>query len=213
MVAVIAIVIAILGAFAGNAYINNEQNEKWYEIRMCRRTVMICLISGTGVLLALLTYYFYNRSLIYMIQLLVLYEWLIPIAYVDWKKMIIPNKLIAAGMVLYVLMLIYFIFGTDYRITDILQYSLLGLALGFGVFILCMVLSRNSVGMGDVKLYSVLGLMLGWKGVFCVLFFSVLALSVSGIYRLATGKADKSTMIPLGPFTLIGMAISMLLGV
>ena len=69
------------------------------------------------------------------------------------------------------------------------------------------------MGMGDIKLFAVLGLFLGWQGVFNVILFSVFAVAAYGVAMLISRKKDKKSEIPIGPFALLGLMISIGLGV
>lgn len=83
-----------------------------------------------------------------------------------------------------------------------------GLSLLFsaGFFLVLYVVSRGAwIGYGDVKLAVVIGLVLGKPELaLLMLFIASLLGSFVAIPMLITGKANKSTKLPFGPFLLIG---------
>lgn len=132
---------------------------------------------------------------------LVLSGFLAVIACVDYKKTIIPNKLLLYMLLIRGVLLAaeLFIF-TEYR-KEILISSFGGLGTGFLIFLLSYILSRKSIGLGDVKLAAVIGWYLGsaliWMDV-------IIALSLAAGYSIIQLVRKKLTMkdsIPLAPFS------------
>ncbi|BBF41453.1 leader peptidase [Lachnospiraceae bacterium KM106-2] len=212
----------IIGAIGVVLYDNKDLWKKHLSIGefmrdscLVRKNGMIsfCLIIIGGFLLGILSLLYYKHNTYHVVKNLFIYTFLIPVAYTDYKKQIIPNKLVLTGLIAFAVTFLFDL--VIYRPGLILEAktSVFGLLLGGGVFLLCNVLSRNSVGMGDVKLFSVLGLIMGWTGVFNLLFFTILIAAVGGIFLLITRKKNKNALLPLGPFTLLGMTVSLLLGI
>jgi leader peptidase (prepilin peptidase) / N-methyltransferase len=89
-----------------------------------------------------------------------------------------------------------------------------GVTLACGFFVLFLVNPRG-MGFGDVKLALALGVALGWYGwnvVFAGAFFSFVLASVYGLGLLLTGRADRKSAMPFGPFMVLGTLAGMLLG-
>lgn len=87
-------------------------------------------------------------------------------------------------------------------------------ALGVAYFVLLLI-NPSGMGFGDVKLAPTLGLALGWYGwpvLFVGTFAGFLLGAVAGLILLATGRADRRTPIPFGPFMLLGALGGVLLG-
>lgn len=147
------------------------------------------------------------------------YKWqiaafiMVPIAYIDFKQRIIPNKL------LLLMLLAAFIIYVAQGLSDpsyLKMYVLnagVGALLGGGVFFVASLISRNGVGAGDIKLYFVLGLLLSFRGIFNVLLYSTVISFVFAIVFLIMKKKKVKDELPLAPFTLLGVILSIVLGV
>jgi leader peptidase (prepilin peptidase)/N-methyltransferase len=91
--------------------------------------------------------------------------------------------------------------------------SLIG-GIGLCAFYLALaIISRGGMGMGDVKLAAALGVIAGYFGARTILIstFSAFILgSIIGIALMLVGKAGRKTVIPFGPFMIVGEAISLI---
>jgi Flp pilus assembly protein protease CpaA len=179
-----------------------------------RKNAVVALLCAVPLAEAafLVSHFSYGNGVPYAVKLLCVCEWLIPIAYMDYKKHIIPNALIAAGLGLFAAFFAVDVWILRYEALDVLKAAGGGLLLGAGVFVLCMLVTKGGMGMGDVKLFGVLGLLLGWDGVFYVILYAVALVAGYGIVMMVRKKMDRKTMIPIGPFTLLSMLVSVLLG-
>jgi prepilin signal peptidase PulO-like enzyme (type II secretory pathway) len=90
--------------------------------------------------------------------------------------------------------------------------SLIGAAVGFGLFYLIAVMSRGGMGGGDVKLMAGVGALLGWKGVLLTTFSGSLTGSVVGILLMKLKGKGRKTKIPFGPFLALGALVSLFFG-
>lgn len=132
-------------------------------------------------------------------------------ALIDLKKKIIPNKLIVLGLILRAIIYIPEIFLCKDVIKDIVINDLIGFAIGFGVLFIVGLITKGSIGFGDIKLFAVIGLSIGFMGTLGTLFLGLLASSVGGIILLIRYK-DKKRTFAFGPFIFIGYALVILLG-
>ena len=162
--------------------------------------------------LAVMSHRVYGNSAAYTLKLLCTLELLIPIGILDAKYMKIPNKVLLAGLVIFVGFFLYEWLALREGILPLLKEALFGLLLGGGVFLVVGLISRNGLGGGDIKLFSVLGILLTWRGVFNILFFSMLIIAVYAVILLVSKKAKKDTKLPMGPFVTLAMMIAILLG-
>ncbi|GGX58634.1 hypothetical protein GCM10010321_89330 [Streptomyces chartreusis] len=92
--------------------------------------------------------------------------------------------------------------------------ALLGSLLLAACYFVLFLISRG-FGFGDVKLALVLGAVLGWYGWEIVLigtFAGYLFGAVYGIALILTGRANRASRIPFGPFLLAGTLAGVLLG-
>lgn len=83
----------------------------------------------------------------------------------------------------------------------------LGAVALFVFYVVLVVVHPRGMGMGDVKLSGVLGLHLGWLGWSAVVVGGFLGFLVGGLYGvalLASRRAGRRSMIPFGPFMLVG---------
>ena len=67
---------------------------------------------------------------------------------------------------------------------------------------------RNSIGMGDVKLFALMGLYQGLWGAFNAVFFSFVVSFVAAVALLATRKKNRKDVIPFGPSVLLGTILA-----
>jgi len=92
--------------------------------------------------------------------------------------------------------------------------ALLGMALAWGVFLLQVVIYPAGLGWGDVKLAGVLGLYLGWLGLGALaagLFLGYLCAAATGLALIAARRASRKSLLPFGPFLLVGALAAVLL--
>lgn len=186
----------------------------WRGLELDRRglflTGLLCLPLGGGLYLLGLLYY--RDTLEYALKLLFCFDVVAAAAVIDGHSQVIPNRLILAGLAGSACFLLAEIL-MGFTAGALLRDAVLGLAMGGGVFLVCSLITRGGIGMGDVKLFSILGLLLGWTGVFDLIFFSVLFVAGYGIVLLLRHRLERNSQVPIGPFALAGMAAIMLLGV
>lgn len=82
--------------------------------------------------------------------------------------------------------------------------SLLGIALGGGLFLVIILVSGGGMGGGDMKLGAMLGAFLGWKVTLLTLFFAVLLGGSFAIVLLLSGLRGRKDPVPFGPFLALG---------
>jgi len=90
--------------------------------------------------------------------------------------------------------------------------SLIGIALGGGLFLIIILVSGGGMGGGDMKLGAMLGAFLGWKVALLALFLAVLFGGVFAIVLLASGRRGRKDAVPFGPFLALGGAIALFAG-
>lgn len=132
------------------------------------------------------------------------------IAWIDYKASKIPNTLL---IVLIAARLIFFIYESikepDYIKFNIIQMTF-GAFLCLALLLLCRIIIRNSIGMGDIKLFAVLGLYFGYD-IINLMFFSFLCTAIYSIYLLLFKKKKKKDSVPMGPFIFLGTILSFIL--
>ncbi|MBG6083986.1 prepilin peptidase [Zhihengliuella flava] len=90
-----------------------------------------------------------------------------------------------------------------------------GGAILLAFYLLLHLIQPQGMGMGDVKLAGVLGMYLGAASWEHLLLGTLAAFLLGGAYAAAlilTRKASRKSMIPFGPFMLVGTAAALLVG-
>ncbi len=82
------------------------------------------------------------------------------------------------------------------RLTD----AALGVLFCGGALFILSVVSRGSIGGGDVKLMAVIGASLGWQWGFGVLVFAQLAAAAVAAYLFLVHRKGRKDTLPFGPF-------------
>lgn len=141
---------------------------------------------------------------------LVMISGLILGTFVDLDHMIIPDRVSIGGMAAGLLCsaLVPDLHGADSVPGSLLQ-SAIGLAAGFGSLFLIgeigrIVLKKDAMGFGDVKLLGAIGAFLGWPGVLFTVLVSSLVGSAVGMTMIAIGKSEWQGRIPYGPYLAAG---------
>ncbi len=143
---------------------------------------------------------------------------------VDLKLYIIPNEITYTGLILAPIAGLlcvgsrnlsiaqgYFDNSANQWITS-LQGSMLGIFVGGGMIFLCgvigkLVLRKDAMGFGDVKLMGVIGGFIGWKLAVATFFLAPFFGLLFGLPRLISKRGK---MIPYGPFLSLAAFICLL---
>jgi len=140
-----------------------------------------------------------------LVVAMVLLAALVAITAIDLQHQIIPDAMTLPGVVAGVLA------NVATRHVPVLD-SLLGIALGGGVFLVIILVSGGGMGGGDMKLAAMLGAFLGWKVALLALFFAVVAGGSLAIVLLASGLRGRKDPVPFGPFLALGGAVGLFAG-
>ena len=166
-----------------------------------------------GAALACYSVIRFDDTLEYTLKLLLIFEWLTPIALIDGRCHIIQNRMILFGLAAFLLFTAAEWLLLHVSLWALVKNALLGFAMGIGVFGLGAILSKGGMGAGDIKLFGVLGMLLGWEGTFLLIFLTVLLTALTGIILILAHKKERSSRLPAGPFVLLAMGTAMLLGI
>ena len=88
----------------------------------------------------------------------------------------------------------------------------IGIALGGGLFLVIILVSRGGMGGGDMKLGAMLGAFLGWKALLFALFAAIVLGGVVAVAVLVSGRRGRKDQIPFGPFLATGGAMALFWG-
>lgn len=95
--------------------------------------------------------------------------------------------------------------------------SLLGMVIGFSIFLLMLVVGKkifkkDAIGGGDVVFGIMAGAFLGWKLTLLMVFMASFLGSLISIPLLLLGKNVAGRQVPFGPFLAVAMVISLFAG-
>ena len=140
------------------------------------------------------------------------YELLIIFGYVaavfDIKSKIIPNSLTLTMLAAWVIITVPMLITDIDAAAALLAGSALGFAVGGGLFLIAYFISRKGLGGGDVKFMAAAGLYLGYEGVLSSMLLGTILAAVFSLVLIVLKKINRKDTIPLAPFLLIGILIT-----
>lgn len=135
---------------------------------------------------------------------------LLVVSFIDLDLRIIPDRVTLPGIVVGLVAA---------PLLGLLPFwdSLLGLVVGGGVlyaigFLGELILRKESMGGGDVKLAAMLGAFVGWKMVILALFVAFFLGAAVGTAVIAVKPRDWDRAVPFGPFIALGAVLVTLWG-
>jgi leader peptidase (prepilin peptidase)/N-methyltransferase len=164
--------------------------------------------------------YIYWPNTLHGIQVVVFLLWLailvglMILALYDLRWLLLPNRVVYPLFVTAAIQALCTLTSSTH-VLRVLVNLLLALLIGGGLFYLLFQVSQGKwIGGGDVKLGWLLGLIVGTPAR-SVLFIFIAAVSGSlvSIPLLLSGKLKRSSVIPFGPFLILGAIIVQLFGV
>lgn len=170
--------------------------------------VSVCLLILLGIRLV---WYCPDQGILFQCKRMVCLSLLFIAALIDWKEQIIPNCLLAAGLVFRLgLVAAEAIFEREAMRATVLS-ELVG---AVGIFLVCMfflLLMKDSIGMGDIKLFMVMGLYLGIYSMIDAIMSSLILAFFWAVFLLLTHKKGKKDVLPFAPAVLAGTYLSIFL--
>ena len=163
---------------------------------------------GNG-LLYLFLYHHYQFTVQGLVYALLTTALLI-VSCIDLAHTIIPDAITLPGMVLGVII-------SSWLTPVGFQNALVGLLLGGGLFLLIAVLSvvilhRDGMGGGDIKLIAMIGAFLGWHAVLVTVLLGAVSGAVVGVSLMALQRKRRYEALPFGPFLALGAFCAMVWG-
>ena len=167
----------------------------------------------TGLLLLLLYLRFGISAAFFAFSLFVL--GLILVSFIDLEHYLIPDLVVYPGMALGLIFNFFFpemAFSEDRLFA--LRESFIGLLAGGGFLYLIawlgsLMLKKDAMGGGDIKLLGMVGAFLGWKPILLTIFFGSIIGSVVSITLIALGVKKRTDYIPFGPYLSLGAVIAL----
>jgi leader peptidase (prepilin peptidase)/N-methyltransferase len=175
----------------------------------CRRCGMAIswrypIVEGATGLLFALAYVVLGPIPDFLVAIVLLAA-LVAITAIDLSHQIIPDVITLPGIVVGVVANL---------VTGRVGWieSLLGIAVGGGIFFVIILVSRGGMGGGDMKLAAMLGAFLGWKLGLLAILLGVLSGGVVALALLIMRRKGRKEAIPFGPFLALGGAVTCLWG-
>ncbi len=145
------------------------------------------------------------------VKTLTLLAVLFPVAYFDYIFYKIPNKILKYAVIVRAAELIPEALIYRKEMAGVLIDMGITLAVLFLICMVCNLIIRGAMGMGDVKLLLVMGLYLGSaKFILAILVVLILAF-FAAIYFVASGKKTKKDIMPFAPYILAGTYLAVIL--
>lgn len=124
----------------------------------------------------------------------------------DLKEQLVPDRFVAIGLVLVIIMRLFF------NETGEIVYYLISMVAAFGMMFLIYLLSKGRLGGADIKLYALIGLSIGIMDSVGSLFYSsfvaVIVYYSMNIFMKKDEKVTGKTVIPYVPFITIGVLMT-----
>lgn len=208
--ALIMAAIAALCGCGGWAFMIWLFKDKEVELSKRRKTILIAVSAVLFLAMALLLYAGMSDdasttySFFEAVRALIVICGLFFAGYIDYKLMIIPNKLLgvmlAAGLVSYGVEFILYPDMVYYEIPT----ALLGCAVCFVIFLVGKLIAKKGMGMGDIKAVAVVGVMLGIESALGCMLWSMIFAAVASLVLLIAKKANTKSKIAMAPFFFFG---------
>jgi leader peptidase (prepilin peptidase)/N-methyltransferase len=88
-----------------------------------------------------------------------------------------------------------------------------GAGLALLLFVAVVIISRGrGMGLGDVKLAAAAGVLMGWPDIVFALMIAFISGSLWGIVSIFLGRKTMKSIIPFGPFIVLGIMVIALFG-
>lgn len=213
-------------SFPGSHCTSCSYKLKWYDnipviswlmlggkCRKCKTSISIryTVVEIANTLFWLLSVaIFWEKSVVYAIISALVCSLLICVFFIDLEHMLIFNRF---SIMIALCGIVAMFYDTYTSPAD----HIIGALVGGGVFALfyfgsLLLLKKEGMGFGDVKLAAAAGMLLGWqKLVFAVLIGSVIGSIVLVAVNRLKGQ-DRDTEYPLGPFIVGGILLALLAG-
>jgi leader peptidase (prepilin peptidase) / N-methyltransferase len=152
-----------------------------------------------------LFFYLYYGIKCEFIIFLILISLLIVSSFIDIRYQIIPNKITYSGIIIGLLMSVFF-----KHISFI--SSILGMIIPAAFLLFISSFFKKGLGMGDVKLVAMIGTFISYKYTLIGIFIGSLSGSIIALILMGFGLIDRKSRIPFGPFISFGTILMLLFG-
>ena len=208
LINIITILVNILNLYLFR-YEHSKDEEKENVEHSVNKAFVVAMFM-MNILLANLITYIYDGSVVINVKLMILVSMMWPIAYIDFKKKKIPNDILKIMLIARAIILVpelILLGNVAHRLFSMLIATVAVLV----ACILCCLIVKGAIGMGDVKLFGVMALYLGLEGIWTAIFCALVVSFFIAVFSLITKKVKRKDNIPLAPAILIGTYLSIFL--
>lgn len=208
LINIITILVNILNLYLFR-YEHSKDEEKENVEHSVNKAFVVAMFM-MNILLANLITYIYDGSVVINVKLMILVSMMWPIAYIDFKKKKIPNDILKIMLIARAIILVpelILLGNVAHRLFSMLIATVAVLV----ACILCCLIVKGAIGMGDVKLFGVMALYLGLEGIWTAIFCALVVSFFIAVFSLITKKVKRKDNIPFAPAILIGTYLSIFL--
>lgn len=208
LINIITILVNILNLYLFRYEHSKDEKEEKVEHSVNKAFVVAMFMMN--ILLANLIIYIYSGSVVINVKLMILVSMMWPIAYIDFKKKKIPNDILKIMLIARAIILVpelILLGNVAHRLFSMLIATVAVLV----ACILCCLIVKGAIGMGDVKLFGVMALYLGLEGIWTAIFCALVVSFFIAVFSLITKKVKRKDNIPFAPAILIGTYLSIFL--
>ncbi len=166
------------------------------------------LVEAVTGLLFVLSAWRFGEDPLKLAGFLVLGAFCIVLSFIDIRTMTLPNAVVfplMAVATLYAPWNAWLGARWDARLVDMVLGFLVGAGILFAFgWVGTLLLGKDALGGGDIKLLGALGMVLGWQGILDGLFFGSIISGLLGGFLILSGRIKAKTPLPYGPFLCLG---------
>jgi leader peptidase (prepilin peptidase) / N-methyltransferase len=143
---------------------------------------------------------------------------LLAIALIDLEHRIVPNRLVATGLLIAFIFYLPKLAAIWFNLPAWLLVSrepldaLWGLLLGGGLMLIIFLVSRGGMGAGDIKLMIMIGFYVGLRGTVVVLFSGFIFGALVGLTFMILGRLTRKDALPFAPYLALATLIEVFWG-
>lgn len=208
----ISVTTGISEILAAMLLVKHMMHQPYPELPQNRR--VFCRLLSAATLVSILQSCFLitaDIDIMTYILLSCMYCMLLAAAWIDWKEQIVPNKLVLSGLIVRVFLLMAECIRAQELAFRILRRNVLSLLIVFLVLMVIAVMSRYSIGFGDVKLMCVMTLYCGLQRMYNYFFTALLAAALVSLYLLIVKKRGRQYRMAFVPYLYIGYLVTTVL--
>ncbi len=182
--------------------------------RFLRTMPEICVLAASEAAVVRVWYSYTSGKLsgLMLVMLIVMLYGITILCMTDYWEKVVPNRILLLWMMFWLILL------GSYGVHDLngMLHHMFGVILGLVFCMLsfgfCYLISRGSMGAGDVKLAVIMGIYLTGDYVVGAVFYACILSALFSVLMLARGKLTRKDTIPFVPFLYMGVLIRYFIG-